>query len=72
NVPFLFLYFFSVLFSIFMETEANYERLRIGGLVFAGLLIIGSVFLLVCNINFCNRLKTKIQEYSSGLHQLVD
>ncbi|XP_005799064.1 FXYD domain-containing ion transport regulator 11-like [Xiphophorus maculatus] len=42
----------AVLFSIFMETEANpfvynYERLRIGGLVFTCLLIIGAVLLLV-------------------------
>uniref|UniRef100_A0A3B3Y576 FXYD domain-containing ion transport regulator n=1 Tax=Poecilia mexicana TaxID=48701 RepID=A0A3B3Y576_9TELE len=43
----------AVLFSIFMETEANpfvynYERLRIGGLVFACMLIAGAVGLLFC------------------------
>uniref|UniRef100_A0A3B5MF85 Uncharacterized protein n=1 Tax=Xiphophorus couchianus TaxID=32473 RepID=A0A3B5MF85_9TELE len=55
-VPFFFsFYFFSVLFSIFMETEANYERLRIGGLVFTCLLIIGAVLLLVCNCVRGNR-----------------
>ncbi|XP_043973775.1 FXYD domain-containing ion transport regulator 11 [Gambusia affinis] len=42
----------AVLFSIFMETEANpfvynYERLRIGGLVFTCLLIVGAIALLV-------------------------
>uniref|UniRef100_A0A3B3WGZ3 FXYD domain-containing ion transport regulator n=1 Tax=Poecilia mexicana TaxID=48701 RepID=A0A3B3WGZ3_9TELE len=44
----------AVLFSIFMETEANpfvynYERLRIGGLVFACMLIAGAVGLLFYN-----------------------
>uniref|UniRef100_A0A3B4AWA6 FXYD domain-containing ion transport regulator n=1 Tax=Periophthalmus magnuspinnatus TaxID=409849 RepID=A0A3B4AWA6_9GOBI len=32
-----------------METEANYERLRIGGLVFACLLIAGGIGIIVCN-----------------------
>ncbi|XP_054897736.1 FXYD domain-containing ion transport regulator 11 [Poeciliopsis prolifica] len=44
----------AVLFSIFMETEANpfvynYERLRIGGLVFTCLLIVGAILLLTYN-----------------------
>ncbi|XP_035528621.1 FXYD domain-containing ion transport regulator 11 [Morone saxatilis] len=40
----------AVLFSLFMETEANpfvynYERLRIGGLIFACLLVAGGIVL---------------------------
>ncbi|XP_017265328.1 FXYD domain-containing ion transport regulator 11 [Kryptolebias marmoratus] len=42
--------FIAALFSLFMETEANpfyynYERLRIGGLVIACLLIAGGISL---------------------------
>uniref|UniRef100_A0A3Q2DG01 FXYD domain-containing ion transport regulator n=1 Tax=Cyprinodon variegatus TaxID=28743 RepID=A0A3Q2DG01_CYPVA len=46
--------FLAALFSIFMEAEANpfvynYERLRIGGLIFACLLIGGGIGLVVYN-----------------------
>ncbi|XP_075321118.1 FXYD domain-containing ion transport regulator 11 [Odontesthes bonariensis] len=54
--------FTAVLFSLFMETEANpfvynYERLKIGGLVFACLLVAGGVGLLFYNqcIRSCRR-----------------
>uniref|UniRef100_A0A3B4UCQ2 FXYD domain-containing ion transport regulator n=1 Tax=Seriola dumerili TaxID=41447 RepID=A0A3B4UCQ2_SERDU len=40
--------FLSVLFSLFMETEANYERLRIGGLVCASFLVAGGLGVLLC------------------------
>eukprot|EP00066_Takifugu_rubripes_P014423 XP_011603689.1 PREDICTED: putative FXYD domain-containing ion transport regulator 8 [Takifugu rubripes] len=41
----------AVLFSLLVETEANpfvynYDRLRIGGLIFAGLLVIGGLSLI--------------------------
>uniref|UniRef100_A0A8C6NLA9 Uncharacterized protein n=1 Tax=Nothobranchius furzeri TaxID=105023 RepID=A0A8C6NLA9_NOTFU len=42
------LFVLAVLFSLFMEAEANYERLRIGGLIFTGLLIAGGVGTLLC------------------------
>ncbi|XP_054478116.1 FXYD domain-containing ion transport regulator 11 [Anoplopoma fimbria] len=49
----------AVLFTLFMEAEANpfaynYERLRIGGLVCASLLFIGGL-----SIIFYNRCSTK-------------
>ncbi|GLD48799.1 FXYD domain-containing ion transport regulator 11 [Lates japonicus] len=44
----------AVLFTLFVETEANpfvynYERLRIGGLVFACLLVVGGISILLYN-----------------------
>uniref|UniRef100_A0A3Q2PNL2 FXYD domain-containing ion transport regulator n=1 Tax=Fundulus heteroclitus TaxID=8078 RepID=A0A3Q2PNL2_FUNHE len=48
NMYLFFFTSFSVLFSVFMETEANYEKLRIGGLVFACLLIAGGVGIVIC------------------------
>uniref|UniRef100_A0A3Q3KGX0 FXYD domain-containing ion transport regulator n=1 Tax=Mastacembelus armatus TaxID=205130 RepID=A0A3Q3KGX0_9TELE len=40
--------FLAVLFSLFVEAEANYESLRIGGLVCTGLLVAGGVSVLLC------------------------
>ncbi|KAM8869554.1 FXYD domain-containing ion transport regulator 11 isoform 1-T1 [Spinachia spinachia] len=44
----------AVLFSLFMEAEANpfvysYERLRIGGLIFGGFLFLGGVIFILHN-----------------------
>ncbi|RVE62448.1 hypothetical protein OJAV_G00157470 [Oryzias javanicus] len=46
--------FTAVLFSLFLETEANpfvynYKALRIGGLIFASMLVMGGIFLLFYN-----------------------
>uniref|UniRef100_A0A3Q3IMF0 FXYD domain-containing ion transport regulator n=1 Tax=Monopterus albus TaxID=43700 RepID=A0A3Q3IMF0_MONAL len=42
-------HFLAVLFTLCVETEANYERLRIGGLVITGLLLVGGISVLLCN-----------------------
>ncbi|XP_061632699.1 FXYD domain-containing ion transport regulator 11 isoform X2 [Phyllopteryx taeniolatus] len=47
----------AVLFTLFNETEANYERLRIAGLICAGLLVIGGVGILL--YNKCSRRSNK-------------
>uniref|UniRef100_A0A3P8VWG9 Uncharacterized protein n=1 Tax=Cynoglossus semilaevis TaxID=244447 RepID=A0A3P8VWG9_CYNSE len=48
NIVYVWCFFFPVLFSLFLETEANYERLRIAGLVCAFLLMIGGLSVIIC------------------------
>ncbi|KAG5271621.1 hypothetical protein AALO_G00182080 [Alosa alosa] len=51
---FSFLFLLGVFYSLFIETEASpfvydYYKLRVGGLVFAGMLVTGAVVLLMWN-----------------------
>uniref|UniRef100_A0A3Q2WQA8 FXYD domain-containing ion transport regulator n=1 Tax=Haplochromis burtoni TaxID=8153 RepID=A0A3Q2WQA8_HAPBU len=55
NSYFITLASLAVLFGLFVEAEANYEGLRIGGLVFAILLISAGIGFLLCK--YCNRNK---------------
>ncbi|TDH12145.1 hypothetical protein EPR50_G00068030 [Perca flavescens] len=55
----------AVLFTLFMETEANpfvynYEKLRIGGLVIAGLLFAGGLGILLHNKCSGNNKKVEV------------
>uniref|UniRef100_A0A673XF87 FXYD domain-containing ion transport regulator n=1 Tax=Salmo trutta TaxID=8032 RepID=A0A673XF87_SALTR len=54
-----------VLCAFFEETEANYERLRIGGLIIAGLLVAGGLFVLL-NPK-CTRKNKKSEDDTSEL-----
>uniref|UniRef100_A0A4W6EEJ7 FXYD domain-containing ion transport regulator n=1 Tax=Lates calcarifer TaxID=8187 RepID=A0A4W6EEJ7_LATCA len=60
----------AALFTLFVETEANpfvynYERLRIGGLVFACLLIVGGISILL--YNRCSRRNKKAEDDNSEI-----
>uniref|UniRef100_A0A667XVT7 FXYD domain-containing ion transport regulator n=1 Tax=Myripristis murdjan TaxID=586833 RepID=A0A667XVT7_9TELE len=39
----------TVLFALFTETEANYDRLRIGGLICACFLVVGGISVILYN-----------------------
>ncbi|XP_074508562.1 FXYD domain-containing ion transport regulator 11 [Sebastes fasciatus] len=55
----------AVLFTLFMETEANYERLRIGGLVCASLLFAGGLTVLL--YNRCSGKNKKVEDDNSEI-----
>ncbi|XP_070690901.1 FXYD domain-containing ion transport regulator 11 [Pempheris klunzingeri] len=60
----------AVLFTLFMETEANpfvynYERLRIGGLICSCLLVAGGFSVLL--YNRCSRKNKKVEDDSSEI-----
>nr|XP_019946773.1 PREDICTED: FXYD domain-containing ion transport regulator 11-like [Paralichthys olivaceus] len=60
----------AVLFTLFMETEAspfvyNYDRLRIGGLVIAFLLVMGGLSVLL--YNRCSRKEKKAEDDNSEI-----
>ncbi|XP_067458347.1 FXYD domain-containing ion transport regulator 11 [Thunnus thynnus] len=60
----------AVLFTLFMETEANpfvynYERLRIGGLICACLLVAGGLSVLL--YNKCSRKGRKVEDDNSEI-----
>nr|AHB86583.1 FXYD domain-containing ion transport regulator 11 [Scatophagus argus] len=60
----------AVLFSLFMGTEANpfvynYDRLRIGGLICASLLVAGGIGVIL--YNRCSRKNKKAEDNSSEI-----